>query len=139
MIYGEDPLRSRSRNIDGQVKKTGKVCLNGGISGQMAFQKRTDLQNQGIGWLRKGCRSLGGGSVVWFLQSWKSSGKCQVRLFGVFGLVGFRYILDAETEHERGLVAMAEDYQQKYVGLVAAVIGGVVLFLGLVGIIVNLS
>ncbi len=43
----------------------------------MAFQKRTDLQNQGIGWLRKGCRSLGGGSVVWFLQSWKSSGKCQ--------------------------------------------------------------
>jgi len=34
---------------------------------------------------------------------------------------------------------MAEDYQQKYVVMVAAVIGGVVLFLGLVGIIVNLS
>ncbi len=36
-------------------------------------------------------------------------------------------------------VVMAEDYQQKYVAMVAAVIGGVVLFLGLVGIIVNLS
>ncbi len=57
----------------------------------------------------------------------------------MFGLVGFRYILDAETEHERGPVAMADDYQQKYVGLVSAVIGGVVLFLGLVGLIVNLS
>ncbi len=34
---------------------------------------------------------------------------------------------------------MADDYQQKYVGLVAAVIGGVVLLLGLVGLIVNLS
>ncbi len=53
MIYGEDPLRRRSRNIDGQVKKTGKVCLNGGISGQMAFRTRADLQNRAIGWLRK--------------------------------------------------------------------------------------
>ena len=34
---------------------------------------------------------------------------------------------------------MADDYQQKYVGMVAAVIGGVVLLLGLVGLIVNLS
>ncbi len=34
---------------------------------------------------------------------------------------------------------MAEDYQQKYVGMVALVIGGVILFLGFVGIIVNLS
>ncbi len=53
MIYGEDPLRRRSRNIDGQVKKTGKLCLNGGISGQMAFRTRADLQNRAIGWLRK--------------------------------------------------------------------------------------
>jgi hypothetical protein len=64
MIYGEDPLRRRPGNIDGQVIKTGKVCLNGGKSGQMAFQTRTDLQNQAIGWLRKGCRSLGGGTGV---------------------------------------------------------------------------
>ncbi len=54
-------------------------------------------------------------------------------------MVGFCYILDAETEHERGPVVMADDYQLKYVGMVAAIIGGVVLFLGLVGLIVNLS
>ncbi len=53
MIYGEDPLRRRPGNIDGQVKTTGGVCLNGGKSGQMAFQTRTDLQNRAIGWLRK--------------------------------------------------------------------------------------
>ena len=58
---------------------------------------------------------------------------------GLFALVGFCYILDAETEHERGPVVMADDYQLKYVGMVAAIIGGVVLFLGLVGLIVNLS
>ncbi len=34
---------------------------------------------------------------------------------------------------------MADDYQQKYVGMVALAIGGVVLFLGLVGLIANLS
>ncbi len=54
-------------------------------------------------------------------------------------MVEFRYILDAETEHERGPAVMADDYQLKYVGLVAAIIGGVVLFLGLVGLIANLS
>ncbi len=57
----------------------------------------------------------------------------------MFGLVEFRYILDAETEHERGPAVMADDYQQKYVAMVAAIIGGVVLFLGLVGLISNLS
>ncbi len=65
----------------------------------------------------------------------------QVKLdcLGVFGVVGFRYILDAETEHERGPAVMADDYQLKNVGLVAAIIEGVVLFLGLVGLIANLS
>jgi hypothetical protein len=57
----------------------------------------------------------------------------------VFGLAGFRYILDAETEHERGPVAMADDYQLKYVVMVAGAIGAVVLLLGLVGLIYNLS
>ncbi len=57
----------------------------------------------------------------------------------MFVLVGLRYILNAETEHERGPVEMADDYQQKYVAIVAGVIGGVVLFLGLVGLIVNIS
>ncbi len=59
--------------------------------------------------------------------------------FGVFGLVEFRYILDAETKYERGPAVSADDYQLKYVGMVALVIGGVVLLLGLVGLIVNLS
>ncbi len=53
MIYGEDPLRHRSRNIDGEENVTGGVCLNGGKSGQMAFRTRADLQNQALGWLRK--------------------------------------------------------------------------------------
>lgn len=53
MIYGEDPLRHRSRTIDGQVKKTGGVCPNGEISGQTAFRTRAGLQNRAIGWLWK--------------------------------------------------------------------------------------
>ena len=53
MIYGEDPLRRRSRNIDGEENATGGVCLNGGKSGQMVFRTRADLQNRAIGWLRK--------------------------------------------------------------------------------------
>ncbi len=64
-------------------------------------------------------------------------GRSRSRRAGRFG--GISFIMDAETEHERGPVVMAEDYQQKYVGMVAALIGGFVLFLGLVGIIVNLS
>ncbi len=54
-------------------------------------------------------------------------------------MAGFRYILDGETEHERGRVAMADDYQLKYVVMVAGAIGAVVLFLGLVGLIANIS
>ncbi len=57
----------------------------------------------------------------------------------MFGLVGFRYILDVETKHERGSVVMADDFQPKYVAMVAGVIGGVVLLLGLVGLIANIS
>ena len=66
---------------------------------------------------------------------------CRVELdcLGLFASVGFRYILDAETEHERGPVVMADDYQLKYVAMVAGAIGAVVLFLGLVGLIANIS
>ena len=35
--------------VDSQVKTAGGVCLNGGLSGQMALQTRADLQNQAIG------------------------------------------------------------------------------------------
>ena len=44
----------------------GEVRLNGGKSGQMVFQTRAGLQNHAIGWLRTGCSSLGGGSMVRF-------------------------------------------------------------------------
>ncbi len=44
-----------------------------------------------------------------------------------------------ETEFEWGSSVMAHDFEQKYVGLVASIIGAVVLVLGLAGIIFNLS
>ena len=47
----------------------------------MAFQTRTDLQNQAIGWLRMGCRSLGGGTVVRFPIIWGLSGKCRFKYY----------------------------------------------------------
>ena len=34
---------------------------------------------------------------------------------------------------------MSDDFQLKYVGLVAGIIGGVVLVLGLIGLFINLS
>lgn len=44
-----------------------------------------------------------------------------------------------ETEFEWGWFVMAHDFEQKYVGLVASIIGAVVLVLGLAGIIFNFS
>ncbi len=43
------------------------------------------------------------------------------------------------TEFGWGSSVMAHDFEQKYVGLVASIIGAVVLVLGLAGIIFNLS
>ena len=54
-------------DVDVQAKLAGGVCPDGAKSGRMAFQPRADLQNQAIGWLRKGCSSLGGGTVIRFL------------------------------------------------------------------------
>ena len=48
-------------------------------------------------------------------------------------------MLGAESEFEWGPIEMAEDFQPKYVGIVAAIIGGVVLFLGIVGLLYNLA
>ena len=52
---------------------------------------RTDLQNQAVGWLPKGCRSLGRGTVVRFPRIWMSSGECWFKeseqlLSGEFGI-----------------------------------------------------
>ena len=43
------------------------------------FRTRADLQNQAIGWLRKGYSSLGGGRVVRIPRIWMSSGKCRLK------------------------------------------------------------
>jgi hypothetical protein len=48
-------------------------------------------------------------------------------------------ILDSETEYHWARVTMAEDFDHKHVGLVATIIGATVLFIGLLGLIVNLS
>ena len=45
----------------GEVETKGGVCLNGGKSGHMAFGARAEFQYQAIAWLRKRCRSFGGG------------------------------------------------------------------------------
>ena len=79
MICGEDPFRRRPRKTMGEVATTGGVCLNGGKTGQMAFQTMTDLQKRAFGWLRKGCRSLDGGTAVSFPRIWMSSGECRIR------------------------------------------------------------
>jgi len=57
-------LRERPVKIGAKLKMTEEVRPNGGKSGQMALLPRADLQNQAIGWLRKECCSLGGGTVV---------------------------------------------------------------------------
>ncbi len=61
----------------------------------MAFQTRTDLQNQAIGWLRKECRSLGGGTVVRFPRIWIASGECRIKsLVGAKFDIGMGVTLD---------------------------------------------
>ncbi len=52
---------------------------------------------------------------------------------------GYSSILVLETEYERGSIMMAHDFEQKYVAMVAAIIGAVVLLLGIGGILFNLS
>ena len=51
---------------------------------------------------------------------------------------GISFVLDTETEYEWVPVVMAKDFDLKYVGIVAAIIGAVVFLLGLVGLFVNL-
>jgi hypothetical protein len=49
-------------------------------TGQMGFQTRADLQKRAFGWLRKECRSVGGGTVVRFPRNWMLSGECRIKL-----------------------------------------------------------
>ncbi len=57
---------------------------------------------------------------------------------GVLDFGGISCILNVETEYEWVGVVMAEDFDHKNVGMVAAIIGGVVLLLGLGGVLVTL-
>ncbi len=43
-----------------------------------------------------------------------------------------------EIEFEWGSLVMAHDFEQKYVGLVASIIGGTILLLGIGGILFNI-
>ena len=52
---------------------------------------------------------------------------------------GNSFMLAFETEYEWGSLAMSHDFEHKYVGLVATIIGGAVLLLGIGGILYNLS
>ena len=54
-------------------------------------------------------------------------------------MAGIWSILDAETGFERGRVVSTDDFDLKYVAIVASIIGAVILILGFVGIIINLS
>jgi hypothetical protein len=52
---------------------------------------------------------------------------------------GERWGIGYEHRYEGVSAVMAEDFDQKYVGLVAAIIGAVVLSLGLVGLTLYLT
>ncbi len=82
MICDEDPLQRRPREIDGEEKATGGVCLDGEKNDRKAFQARADYQNHAIGWLQRGYSTLGGGKVVQFPRIWMSSGECRLIGFG---------------------------------------------------------
>ncbi|MCZ6530321.1 MAG: hypothetical protein O6949_08315 [Chloroflexi bacterium] len=62
--FEDDAAEVSAEGIDGDEKATREVCLDGEINDRMAFRARADLQNQAIGWMRKGYSSLGGGTVV---------------------------------------------------------------------------
>ena len=61
----------------------------------MAFRTRADLQNQAIGWLRKGYSSLGGGTVVRFPRVWMASGECRFKELTYRNQGMFPYSYDA--------------------------------------------
>ncbi len=79
MICDQDPLRRRPGKSTARRKREDKCVRMARKNDRMAFQARADVQNQAIGWLRKGCRSLGGGTVVRFPRIWMVSGECRLK------------------------------------------------------------
>ena len=53
MNCDEDPLRRKPREIDGQQKATGEVCLDGEKNDRIGFQAWADYQSHAIGWQRR--------------------------------------------------------------------------------------
>ena len=53
--------------------------MDGEKNDRMAFQAWADYQNHAIGWLQRGYRSLGGGTVVQFPRIWMSYGECRLK------------------------------------------------------------
>ena len=60
------PVSAQAEEINGEVKSTEKLFPDDERNDQMAFQAWADYQNLAIGWLQRGCSSLGGGMVVHF-------------------------------------------------------------------------
>jgi hypothetical protein len=48
MIYDEDPFRRRPRKSIAKAKTIGEICLDGGKSGQMAFQRPPNHQIEAV-------------------------------------------------------------------------------------------
>ena len=80
MIYDEDPLRRRPRKSTVRRMRQGGCVWVAENLGKWPFKARADLQNQAIGWLRKGFSSLGGEMVVRFPRIWLSSEVMSVKV-----------------------------------------------------------
>ena len=52
------------------------------------LSETVEFQNNAIEWLRKGCSTLGGGTVVRFLRTWGLSGKCRIGSWKFTGASG---------------------------------------------------
>ncbi len=73
-------------------------------------------------------------SILIRSSAWPFSGSvCGVCFAGIWS------ILDAETGFERGRIVTTNDFELKYVAIVASIIGAVILILGFVGLFINLS
>ena len=90
------------------MNATGGERLDGEKNDRMAFQARADLQNLVIGWLRKECRSLGGGTVVRFPWFWMSSGESRLDVvwedYLAFDIQGQPLIVVRDRDGELGAV-----------------------------------
>ncbi len=62
---------------DSCTKSVGSDFFNS-LSHKRTFVRAVVIQIQAIGWLRKGCSSFGGGTVVLFPRIWMSSGECRL-------------------------------------------------------------